>query len=106
MAEGDAVAAYDPQGCGRRDSWTTPAPRVTQGRENHCPHAAGLLAQPRGSRARAPFWGTRPELTETLDPARTGQIHVDTTVFSMDDAPEAYRQLHDGELRGRALVVP
>ncbi|MDR8018736.1 NAD(P)-dependent alcohol dehydrogenase [Nesterenkonia aerolata] len=66
----------------------------------------GLLAQPWGSRARAPYWGTRPELMEVLDLARTGQVHVDTTVFSLDDGPEAYRQLHDGELRGRAVVVP
>jgi propanol-preferring alcohol dehydrogenase len=31
---------------------------------------------------------------------------VETEVFSLDEAPEAYRRLHDGSLRGRAIIVP
>lgn len=66
----------------------------------------GLLGQPFGSRVRAPYWGSRPELMEVFDLARTGQISVDTEEFALDQAPEAYRKLHDGELRGRAVIVP
>ncbi|WP_146339296.1 NAD(P)-dependent alcohol dehydrogenase [Nesterenkonia sp. NBAIMH1] len=66
----------------------------------------GLLGQPFGSRLRAPYWGSRPELMEVIELARTGQLTVDTEQFSLDDAPEAYRKLHDGELRGRAVIVP
>lgn len=66
----------------------------------------GLLGQPYGSRVRAPYWGARPELMEVIDLARTGQLTVETERFSLDDAPEAYRRLHDGELRGRAIITP
>ena len=43
---------------------------------------------------------------EVLDLARSGAIHVETETFSLDEAPEAYRRLHEGTLRGRAVVVP
>lgn len=26
--------------------------------------------------------------------------------YALDDAPQAYRDLHDGKIRGRAVVVP
>jgi propanol-preferring alcohol dehydrogenase len=38
--------------------------------------------------------------------ARSGAIHVETEVLSLDDAPRAYEKLHDGRLRGRAVIVP
>lgn len=66
----------------------------------------GLLGQPFGSRIRAPYWGSRPELIEVFELARTGQLAVETESFGLDEAPEAYRKLHDGELTGRAVVVP
>lgn len=55
---------------------------------------------------RAPYWGTRDELIEVLELARRGQIHVETERFSLDDAPTAYERLHEGTLRGRAVIVP
>jgi propanol-preferring alcohol dehydrogenase len=67
---------------------------------------AGLLATPYESSVRAPYWGSRSELFEVLELARNGLVKVETEVFSLDDAPEAYRRLHDGTLRGRAVVVP
>lgn len=66
----------------------------------------GMLAAPYDSTIRAPYWGSRGELFEVFDLARAGLVTVETEVFSLDDAPEAYRKLHDGELRGRAIVVP
>jgi propanol-preferring alcohol dehydrogenase len=68
--------------------------------------AIGMLAQPYDATIRAPYWGSRSELIEVLDLARTGLIRVETEAFTLDDAPEAYRRLHDGTLRGRAVVVP
>ncbi|GAA1160679.1 zinc-binding dehydrogenase [Nesterenkonia sandarakina] len=50
--------------------------------------------------------GSRPELVEVLELARNGQLAVEIELYSLDQAPEAYRKLHDGELRGRAVVVP
>jgi propanol-preferring alcohol dehydrogenase len=68
--------------------------------------SVGVLAKPYDATIRAPYWGSRSELMEVLDLARTGLIHVETEAFTLDDAPEAYRRLHDGTLRGRAVVVP
>jgi propanol-preferring alcohol dehydrogenase len=55
---------------------------------------------------RAPYWGSKPELMEVLELARRGQISVEVETFSLDEAPRAYQLLHEGKLRGRAVVVP
>lgn len=66
----------------------------------------GIFTLPWETKVRAPYWGSRSELFEVLDLARSGLIHVETERFSLDEAPEAYRRLHEGTLRGRAVVVP
>ena len=66
----------------------------------------GTLAKPYDAVIRAPYWGSRSELMEVFDLARAGLVHVETEQFSLDEAPEAYRRLHEGTLRGRAVVVP
>lgn len=66
----------------------------------------GFFSTPMGATVRAPYWGTRSELMEVLDLARAGAIHVETERFTLDEAPEAYRRLHEGTIRGRAVVVP
>lgn len=55
---------------------------------------------------RAPYWGSRPELFEVLDLARSEGVNVHTEVFSLDNAPAAYQKLRNNELLGRAVVVP
>lgn len=67
---------------------------------------SGLLSQPYEFSVRAPYWGYRGELFEVFELARTGKVAVETEVFSLDDAATAYRKLHDGTLRGRAVIVP
>jgi propanol-preferring alcohol dehydrogenase len=66
----------------------------------------GFFSTPFGVSVRAPYWGTRSELMEVLDLARAGAIHVEVERYGMDQAPEAYQRLHDGAVRGRAVVVP
>lgn len=66
----------------------------------------GMLDKPYEATVRSPYWGYRSELFEVLDLARSGAVHVETEVFSLDDAPRAYEKLHAGELRGRAVIVP
>ncbi|MTE23036.1 NAD(P)-dependent alcohol dehydrogenase [Microbacterium sp. ZXX196] len=66
----------------------------------------GMMARPYDATIRSPYWGSRPELMEVLNLARTGLVGVETETFSLDDAPEAYRRLHEGSLRGRAVVTP
>ena len=67
---------------------------------------AGFFSTPMGASVRAPYWGTRSELMEVLDLARTGAVHVEVETYTLDEAPEAYRRLHEGKVRGRAVVVP
>lgn len=52
------------------------------------------------------YWGTRAELVEVLDLAARGLLTPDVATFSLEQAPEAYRQLRDGKVSGRAVVVP
>jgi len=66
----------------------------------------GFGSVPYDAAVRAPYWGTRAELMEVLDLARLGKISVETEVFSLDEAPEAYGRLHAGTIRGRAVIVP
>ncbi|MER6910760.1 NAD(P)-dependent alcohol dehydrogenase [Streptomyces sp. NPDC000594] len=54
----------------------------------------------------APYWGTRQDLLDVLALAREGRINTLTEIFTLDQAPLAYRRLHDGTILGRAVVVP
>ncbi|MET9494036.1 NAD(P)-dependent alcohol dehydrogenase [Streptomyces sp. NPDC006552] len=54
----------------------------------------------------APYWGSRGELIEVLDLARTGAVSVHTETYSLDEAPLAYERLHDGKINGRAVILP
>lgn len=68
--------------------------------------AVGMLDRPYEATVRSPYWGFRSELFEVLDLARSGAVHVETEVFTLDDAPTAYEKLHAVNLRGRAVIVP
>ncbi|OSC62472.1 alcohol dehydrogenase, partial [Streptomyces sp. 4F] len=54
----------------------------------------------------APYWGSRGELIEVLDLARSGAVSVHTETYSLDDAPLAYARLHEGKVNGRAVILP
>jgi alcohol dehydrogenase, propanol-preferring len=53
-----------------------------------------------------PFWGTRAELAEVIALARDGKIKAHVETFALEDAQSAYDRLHDGTLRGRAVLTP
>lgn len=52
------------------------------------------------------YWGSRPELAELLTLAARGDVTAETTRYSLNDGVQAYRDLHDGKVTGRAVVVP
>lgn len=52
------------------------------------------------------YWGSRPELVELLALAAGGQVGTERTVYSLGDAAAAYRDLRDGKVTGRAVIVP
>ncbi|MFF4906258.1 NAD(P)-dependent alcohol dehydrogenase [Streptomyces sp. NPDC001260] len=54
----------------------------------------------------APYWGSRGELIEVLDLARSGAVSVHTETYSLDEAPLAYERLHAGKINGRAVILP
>ncbi|MDI3099170.1 NAD(P)-dependent alcohol dehydrogenase [Streptomyces enissocaesilis] len=54
----------------------------------------------------APYWGSRSELIEVLNLARSGAVSVRTETYSLDDAPLAYERLHEGKVNGRAVILP
>jgi propanol-preferring alcohol dehydrogenase len=66
----------------------------------------GFGISPYETTATAPYWGARAELIELIDLAHAGVLDIATERFSLDEAPEAYRRLAAGTLRGRAVVVP
>lgn len=65
-----------------------------------------FFSQPYEVSIQTTYWGSRPELAELLDLAARGQVHVESTTYALDDALQAYRDLADGKVRGRAVVVP
>jgi propanol-preferring alcohol dehydrogenase len=52
------------------------------------------------------YWGSRPELVELLELAARGHLRVHHTTYPLDDAVQAYRDLHEGKITGRAVIVP
>jgi propanol-preferring alcohol dehydrogenase len=52
------------------------------------------------------YWGSRPELAEVLDLGARGLVEPRIVTFGLAEAAQAYRQLHEGKMHGRAVVVP
>ena len=53
-----------------------------------------------------PSWGSLPELHEVVALARAGLIRIDVERFALDEAIAGYRRLKDGDVDGRAVVLP
>jgi propanol-preferring alcohol dehydrogenase len=64
----------------------------------------GLI--PYETTVRMPTWGTAAELAEVLELARNGAIRSEAEVFGIEDTISAYGRLRQGEVLGRAVVVP
>lgn len=52
------------------------------------------------------YWGSRPELVEVLSLGARGLLRPEVVTYPLAEAPAAYRDLADGVVRGRAVVVP
>lgn len=61
---------------------------------------------PLGCSLSIPYWGTRVEMMEIVKLAERGVIHADTQTFALTDALQVYRKLEQGEIRGRAVLIP
>jgi len=67
---------------------------------------AGFGATPFECQVFSPYWGTRADLYDVVALAQRGLIDVHTETFSLDQGVEAYHKLHDGQVMGRAVLVP
>lgn len=65
-----------------------------------------FFSQPYEVSLQTTYWGTRPELVELLDLAARGLVRVEHSVHSLTDAPRVYRDLAEGKVKGRAVIVP
>lgn len=65
-----------------------------------------FFSQPYEVSLQTTYWGTRPELIELFDLADRGLVHAEHSVYGLDEAPQAYRDLAEGRVKGRAVVVP
>jgi propanol-preferring alcohol dehydrogenase len=52
------------------------------------------------------FWGTLPELHEVIALARQGRVKAHVQRFGLDQALHAYELMEQGQLSGRAVIVP
>jgi propanol-preferring alcohol dehydrogenase len=52
------------------------------------------------------FWGSLPELYEVIALARQGRIKAHVQRFGLDEALHAYELMEQGQLSGRAVIVP
>lgn len=65
-----------------------------------------FFSQPYEVSIQTTYWGSRFELAEVIGLAARGLMHTESTTYSLDDAAQAYRDLRDGKVYGRAVVVP
>jgi propanol-preferring alcohol dehydrogenase len=54
----------------------------------------------------APYWGSVTELVEVVRLAQAGKIKMLVEHFPLERAGEVYHLLHDGKIRGRAVITP
>jgi propanol-preferring alcohol dehydrogenase len=52
------------------------------------------------------YGGTRSDLRQAVALARQGKIGVEVVRYSLDDAVQAFDDLHHGKIQGRAVLVP
>ncbi|QBE48727.1 alcohol dehydrogenase catalytic domain-containing protein [Leucobacter triazinivorans] len=72
----------------------------------HFDYAASASELPWGVNIERAYGGTRSELLEVLGLARAGKIAVEVVRYPLDDAVQAFDDLHHGRVQGRAVLVP
>ena len=51
-------------------------------------------------------WGSISDLRDVIALARTGLIEPKVSTYRFDQIPEAFKELEQGTLEGRAVIVP
>lgn len=61
---------------------------------------------PFGATVTMPYWGSQAELVEVVALARQGKIHIEIEKFPLDRVLEVYDKMRNGQLKGRAVLIP
>lgn len=69
-------------------------------------YVAGTSALPWGVNIERAYGGTRSDMREAVALAQSGKIGVEVVRYSLDDAVQAFDDLHHGRVPGRAVLVP
>ncbi len=69
-------------------------------------YVAGNSALPWGVSIERAYGGTRSEMRQVIALAQAGKIGVEVQRYSLDDAVQAFDDLHHGRIQGRAVLVP
>ncbi|MFB7722466.1 MULTISPECIES: NAD(P)-dependent alcohol dehydrogenase [unclassified Nocardia] len=67
---------------------------------------AGGPGLPWGATVRKSLGGTRGDLYDCVGLAQAGKLHIEIERFDLADGAEALRRLDNGEINGRAVLVP
>lgn len=65
-----------------------------------------FFALPYGAEVATSYWGTVPELMELVALAQRNHLQLNVATFPLDQAPAVYARLRQGEIEGRAVIVP
>ncbi|KAM9862509.1 alcohol dehydrogenase catalytic domain-containing protein [Leucobacter sp. BZR 635] len=70
------------------------------------PYVAGGAGLPWGVNIERAYGGTRADMRQVIALAQAGRISVEVVRYPLDDAPQAFDDLHAGKIAGRAVLVP
>ncbi|GAA1319924.1 alcohol dehydrogenase catalytic domain-containing protein [Leucobacter albus] len=70
------------------------------------PYVAGGGALPWGVNIERAYGGTRADMRQVIALAAAGKISVEVVRYALDDAVQAFDDLHHGKIQGRAVLVP
>lgn len=70
------------------------------------PYVAGTTSVPWGVNIERAYGGTRADMRQVIALAQAGKISVEVTRYALDDAVQAFDDLHHGRVAGRAVLVP
>lgn len=66
----------------------------------------GYTSIPAGASMMATLGGSTAELAEVVALAEAGRLKAHTTRFPLDEAPTVFEKLENGEITGRAVLIP
>lgn len=65
-----------------------------------------FFSVPYGAQVATSYWGSITELMELVSLAQAGRLQLNVQRYPLQRAVEAYRDLREGRIQGRAVIVP